>query len=421
MANNKRTVGTPSVSGASQPAKAAPSVEYSKNTLGAGPTKTITDGHTVDKTSLGDAGTTSIDPDYAKQARQGYYDQHGAWPPCLNKYCKSFGSPHPNCLCYADHPEGSGYSSYLAHGGEVCITDIEHHEKCEHYADGGVVEENNELQNNPKFTVDHVGAQQGLLGLLTKTGFSKAKDKHTTDFIDQARRGHKLLHNHVKDLFNKAQSIVADKDSREALKDHLQDLRENPEKMLDIGGNLADNMPDHAGVLAATAGTAINHLNSLRPAPSQNLPMDTLSDVDKNTDNNYNRHLDIAQNPSLILQHTKDGTLLPNDVKTLQTIYPALYKNMVSKAGEQLIEAKTKGVEIPYKQKMTLSLLLGQPLDSTQTPQAMQAIINSAGPQQAKNQARNQPKASGPEISQINKVNAMDATTSQARQIRKNK
>jgi hypothetical protein len=52
----------------------------------------------------------------------------------------------------------------------------------------------------------------------------------------------------------------------------------------------------------------------------------------------------------------------------------------------------------------------------------MQAIIASAGPQQAKQQMRKQPKkASGSELRQIDKVNSMGQTTLQARQIRKNK
>jgi len=67
---------------------------------------------------------------------------------------------------------------------------------------------------------------------------------------------------------------------------------------------------------------------------------------------------------------------------------------------------------------MGLSMLLGQPLDSSMTPQGMQAIINSAGPMQQQAGQEKQPKkASGVELDQLNKVDSLSELPSEARQI----
>lgn len=388
----KRTIGTPSVSGPSGPSKAAPSVEYSQSVLGK--VTTINDGNTP----VSESGWRGMD------------EPEGSDKPCINTSCRSYGKIHPNCRCYAGP---GGTSLEFAKGGQVCLG--VHMDKCEHFADGGQVAENMMMHSNPGDTLDHVAVHHGLLGLLTKTGFSKSQDhnKSTEDYIDHSRRGHKTFHGHMEGLFS-SNRIEPDKGSREALKSHLQDLREHPEKLLDVGGNV--NLPDHQVKLAEKAGNAFNHFNALKPVETKKRPLDESMPVGKREQAIYDRHIDIANHPHIILNHIKDGTLLPSDLSTLKALYPDLQKSMVEKAGEALISAKSKNMEIPYKQKQSLSLLMGQPMDSTMTPGAMQVIIKSQGAQQVQNQAKKQPKkASGTELSQINKVNAMDATASQDR------
>lgn len=334
--------------------------------------------------------------------------------PCRNPSCKSYGRPHPNCKCYNGGNE-------FADGGFVCSGS--HQEKCQHFADGGEVQENTLIHNNPNYAIDHVAVNNGLLGLMTKIGHHKFEDssKHMEHFVDSAKKGIKTIKSRSKDILS-SEKFKSDKNDRESLKNHLQDLRENPEKMLDIGGALGDHLPDHSIQLSAKAGNAINHFDSIKPMQHQNRPMDSVTPIDQRDEQTYDKHLDLANNPSIILNSIKEGKLIPSQVMTLKSLYPTLYKSMVDGVGEAIIDAKTKNVKIPYKQKMSMSLFIGEPLDSTMTPQSMQAIIKSAGPQQARQQLKKNQKsdkASGVELNQINKVNQMDTTKLQDREMNK--
>lgn len=427
--------------------------------------------------------------------------------PCINPSCKSYGKYHPNCLCYAGPGGTSLENSRFAKGGMIhekfCSKNQKHNSNCEYFDNGGDVQSVPQGTGLPQFhddpldTVNHVGADQGLLGLLKSIGFPNLQDpdKHVqtlqdaknaytgletkgagsklgsniksgdydgasetmsghpligsiskknlspvlqrlshplmsqepnphgfrsgAEYLDSSIKGQSKLDKHMDKLFGKESfpdKADVDPKTREELKEHLESLQMNPSKMLEIGGKLGHYLPEHGVAVAAHSAQAISYLNSLKPTRSLNRPLDSMAPMGKMAEARYHRALDIAQKPLSVLHAAKDGTLNSLDIKTLSIVYPRLHQAMITKAGEKLIEAKTEGIEIPYKQKMGLSRLLGQPLDSSMTPQGMQAIIHSAGPQQMANQMVKQKKASGVELNQINKVNSMSETPLQARQ-----
>lgn len=244
----------------------------------------------------------------------------------------------------------------------------------------------------------------------------------SADYLHSAVKGHTALESKASDMLggHKSDELIPSKKDRDLLKDKLSEFSQNPEKMLDVAGHLGHYMPEHAAGLSAMTATAVDYLNSIKPKPQQMAPLDEPMPPDKAEEYAYDRQLDIAQQPMLLLDNVKSGTLLPQDMHTVQTIYPGLWQSILDKANEALITAKTDGIELPYKQKQTLSMLLGQPLDSTQTPMAMQAIMRSQGEQQAQQQAKKSPKkATSVELKQINKVDAMYALPTEARQIDK--
>lgn len=397
-----RAKGEPNKSPEQPGANLAPTASVSGNK------QTITDG----KTKV--ISNPSRGHDISTGARNAYFAQHGKYPPCINVDCKSYGKPHPNCLCFGPNSSEEGWSK-LAHGG--CVG--KHDEKCEHFAEGGLAEENTKHLHNPLDSLDHVGAQHGLLHLLTKLGSngqSKNEDKHLEDYIDSSRRGHKSLDSHVSKLLGPEKlDVHSNPEEISTLKEHLDDLELNPEKALDVGGNLGSVLPDHAAVLGAKTANALNYFQSLKPRSSQGGPLDQVIQPSKSSENAYNRQLEIAQNPMSVLKHSKHGTLQPQDLKTLHTIYPALGMSMTQKAGEALIDAKQKNTPVPYKQKQGLSTLLGQPLDSIQTPMAMQAIMRANTPSQPPESQGKSKKASGTELKQIDKANEDFATPTQKR------
>lgn len=252
--------------------------------------------------------------------------------------------------------------------------------------------------------------------------------KAMVDYIRSTIKGQSSLANGVKNLFEAGKVIIPthllpDQSSRDRLQKSL-DLASNFDNAINIGNDIAHYLPSHATAQAQTVAQASNYLNSLKPTQPVTNPLDKVPPINKADQTKYNRALDIAQQPLMVLKHVKDGTLLPQDVQTLQAIYPSLHNALVQKIGEQLIQKKTDGQAIPYHQRVSLSQLLdGNPLDSTMTSASAQAIIHSAGSQQAAQQqgssGRSQPKVSQATLSQVNKVNALYATPLQARQFQK--
>lgn len=322
--------------------------------------------------------------------RSQYNVEHGI--PCRNHQCKSYGRAHYNCLCTSSGPQtgrsgGSGPSmasaatrAAYAEGGEVhfCDSNIPHLPDCEHFADGAMVEQNNEFINNPALAVDHHLSHHGLSHSLTSAGYTKSEDPNRIpeEFMDSHKRGRAALKSHSTNFIGKDKlEVNHDKDKREALKSYVTDASANPMKMIEAGGNLGQHFPDHAGIVAAKASTAVSYLDSIKPKPQQAAPLDPIIQPSKFQKSQYDRQVDIAENPFIVYRHTKNGTLQPQDVVTIQTIYPNLHKKMLVHAMDALVNKQMNGEKIPYPQQQSLSLLLGEPLDYTLTQGAMASIM----------------------------------------------
>lgn len=248
--------------------------------------------------------------------------------------------------------------------------------------------------------------------------------RSSVDYLGGSIKGLAKLKEKVSGIFGKTKDVeIKPNDlSRQELKNLLEEVQKSPEKLLDVAGSLGHYLPDQATEIAATAARAVSYLNSIKPKPEQLASLDEVLPPPKGAQAQYDRQLDIAESPLMILQHVKDGTLVPQDMVTLQTIYPGLYRSMSEEAYEALIERKTQGKDIPYKQRQTMSMFLGQPLDYTQTQAAMQTIMKCQTTQQAqqiaeKSKKPNTDKASAVEMKQINKVDQMGETPSESRQM----
>lgn len=376
-------------------------------------------------------GRTDVVVDYLNKPKAPQLGQMPAakqhYPPCINPTCKSAGKSHPNCLCYAG-PGGTsmedktgwmpGYGPKYAHGGCVGM----HQQSCEHYADGGTIKDNNMFFHAPNDSLDHLAVQQGLSHVLTKLGNNGKRENphaHFEDYMDSSKKGHKTLHTHTSKLVSKDKlEITHNKDGVESLKNHLNEIEKDPQKALEVGGKLGEILPDHAAALGSKTATIFNYFQGLKPRASQASPLDPIIPPSRSDKAMYDRQLRIAEHPLSILEHVKKGTLQIQDLKTLHTIYPSVAQAITQKAAESLIESKEHNKFIPYKQKQGLALLLGQPLDTIQTPQAMQAIIQANAPTQSPQDQGSKPKkASGTELKQIDKTNKLSATALQDRAI----
>lgn len=280
----------------------------------------------------------------------------------------------------------------------MCATDMPHHPDCEYYAKGGDIS----AFDDAGTTHDYAAAHHGMLGMM------QGKEHATA-----AHKGHRHLKHRAKRFFeaDKANDRMEPGDVS-GLRKHLDDVTANPHKLLDMGASLPS---DQAAQLAAQTATSLPYLQGIKPKAAPISPLDPAPRPDGMAEARYNRQLANAQNPMLVLQHAKEGTIQPADLATLNTLYPKLAGAMRERVGEALIEAKAAGKTPSYRQKQGASALLGQPMDSTLTPYAMQAIIASQGPQQAQQKAKGLDKATAPELSAIEKVDKLYQTPQESR------
>jgi hypothetical protein len=307
----------------------------------------------------------------------------------------------------------------MSNGGLVqyCDSDQLHEEGCKHYAEGGEVEANRKFVTNPKEALAHYGASQGLLGQLTKLGHS---ENSLEEYRKQAHKGSKRLESHVTGfLHNEKIHSEPDEAAREKLSERIESLKMDPSQLEQLGGNLGETLPDHAVALAAHVVPALSYLSSIKPKGVQNAPLDRLMSPGKGSEANYHRQLDIANNPLLVLKYAKEGNLTPPDIMTLRTIHPEAVNLINQKVMEKIIDVKNPQ-KLSYTQRIGLSHLIGQPLDSTMTPYAAQAVIASQAQQAQQRQQSTKPKgATAAQLKAVSKNDDLYPTSLQARQIDK--
>lgn len=242
--------------------------------------------------------------------------------------------------------------------------------------------------------------------------------KSMVHYIDATRKGENLTSKTISNLFNGLPKVLPEhvypsERDRSKIVDKIDDYYENPDKLTNIAGNIGHYMPDHAVAISKSVGNAMEYLRTNKPNPQPQNPLDTKRAPTPSEKANYNRKLDIAQQPLMVLQHIASGTLTADDVNIQKTLYPSLYTRISNKMTDEIAKAQSKGKIIPYKARMGLSMYLGQPMDSTMTPQAI--ISAQPKPPQSQPQTATQP-ASRPKTStnSLNKMPKMYQTPGQS-------
>lgn len=215
------------------------------------------------------------------------------------------------------------------------------------------------------------------------------------DLANRAFKGAKAIDKAVKAAVGAGGTITLDAltPAKQAkIEKALEKFNQDPMVMVDAGGKLGEAEPGHASALGLTLSNALAVISEAKPKTEPQGMLDektTPSEVEKA---HYERTLENVENPIRILKHIEDGTLTANDMQTFTRVFPDLHRAFVQKFTNELIDAKSKDVDIPYHVKMGLSLFMGTPLDSTLTPQFIAS--NQVKPPQAP-QGQAQPKGQG--------------------------
>ena len=195
---------------------------------------------------------------------------------------------------------------------------------------------------------------------------------------------------------------------QEQLTDHLSQLH-------DTINSVAPNIMPH---IHATAINAIQFLNSKLPTTGNQMVQDRvvpLSEVQKRQWLNLHS---IVDDPIKILDHVNNGTLNNQHLELMHSIFPDIHREMADKLRLELGSLHMKNKQLPYAKRQSIAKFISEPIDSTMTQQAAQAIILSSTATTAKQQQMNkQHKASSTELTQIDKVNKMALTSTQANEL----
>lgn len=178
-------------------------------------------------------------------------------------------------------------------------------------------------------------------------------------------------------------SVIPKEKDIEKLDNNLKAINKDPQKLMNVGGHIGHYLPDHATAAGSFSANATNYLESQRPKSVKTAPLDPEAPLTAAQHSDWARTLSVAQMPAVVMQHIKDGTLLPSDVQTLKAIYPSYYNSLATKITHAMIDHVSKGGTVPYEMRQSLSLFIGAPMESSMTPQSIQAAQGTFALQKA--------------------------------------
>ncbi len=247
------------------------------------------------------------------------------------------------------------------------------------------------------------------LGYLKFLGSNQAVKsegfKSMVDLFTNIYKGQHKLTEGVKAVFDAGSKVALTKlipshKDTEKLDKIVDKIEKNPSKVFaQADSHTGHYLPDHQAGMAEASTRAIQYLQSIKPKATKASPLGKEIEPTKAEMARYQRALEIAQSPAIVLKHISDGTLRTTDIQDLGAMYPGLAKDMASKLSNTMM---AHDGSIPYKTRISLSLFLGQPLDSTMTPEAIQATQRVFAPKPMIQQG--QPKQHKPSPSKMNKT-----------------
>jgi hypothetical protein len=249
--------------------------------------------------------------------------------------------------------------------------------------------------------------------------------KSMVELIHATMKGENQISRATKAVFTAGREVLPThlmptQRDRDKLDKELRKVQTDPSSLANPGDDTAHYLPNHAQAISQTTTQAAMYLNSLRPKETRQSPLDSKPVVSPTAQAAYNRALDIAQQPLVVIDAIKKGMATSQDVQHLQAMYPALYQRLSQKLLSGVEESVRKEDQIEYKTRLGLSLFLGQALDSTMTSGSIMAAQASMAPKsdgQSQNQGAEQPgQHQKHSMNALNKLPGMYQTPGQARQ-----
>jgi hypothetical protein len=209
---------------------------------------------------------------------------------------------------------------------------------------------------------------------INGTGF-----KAMANFISSVQKSQDMLSAAVKNTIKPGAMVLAasqmpDSKDREKLDKALDKLQKSPDTYAqNQQTDLGHYMQEHQQAVTQTQTRIAQYLQTLKPKTNQPGVLDKTIQPSKADQARYAIAQDIALNPNIILAKIKNGSLQLSDIQDMNAMYPGLHNQMINKLTNEMSSMATEQGMIPYKTRMSMSLFMGQPLDSTMQPMAIQA------------------------------------------------
>lgn len=247
--------------------------------------------------------------------------------------------------------------------------------------------------------------------------------KSMLDFVHATMRGEATLSRAAKNIFKSGSEVLPEsfmptEKDRMKLDKHLSLVASNPQPLMALGGKSGHYLPEAAAAMSTAAMAAVTLLNQAKPQENKSLPLDSKPTISATQRSSYNAILNVAQQPLLILSQVKDGTITPESINAVKTMYPALYQRMSGKLMQEMTDAMAKDKMVPYKTRIGLSMFLGTPVDSTFNSSAIMAAQPKPDQTPQPQQPGGSPKRS---TSSLSKLPGQYETPTQALQKRMQK
>lgn len=256
---------------------------------------------------------------------------------------------------------------------------------------------------------------------------SASKFKAAIDFVHSVQKGEAALNKGANGIFKVGSERVLSgwvpsaADRIKLDKVALQQ-QNDPEALAQSGNEVGHYMPEQGAELSASAARIVSYLANNRPGSTPAAPLDTKMKPSPIEEAQYNKVLDLALNPLILLDKVKNGSVTMQDLTAVKSMYPDLFNRIVFKVGKEMNDVIAKGKQVPYQTRIGVSLLMGQPMDSTMSPAAM-AVTNPMPqilPQMP--QGASMPKSKGrPSAPELQKLPQAYRTPNEARQQRMQK
>lgn len=271
-----------------------------------------------------------------------------------------------------------------------------------------------------KLSGENAGIVKTMIGqILGHDGPHSAEGfKAGVDYISAVKRGDKMLDKAVANVFRPGVTVLTTrqlpqmKDIEKLDKLVAQNQQDPSALMKKQNIALGHYMPNQQMAMSKASAQTMNYLVQNKPKPFKPGPLDKEIQPSKEQEEKFHKTLEIAQQPAIVLQKAKDGTIQSHDVFDLQNMFPKYYENMCKKLTQEVINNEAENDNISYKTRIGLSMLLQQPMDSTMTPQAIMSAQPKPKPQPQQGQ-QGQSKSAKRGTASLGKSNKNYMTPSQ--------